>query len=54
MQRKAIGSPSALDGSQSEETNVNQDRHMGQGRAEDIRLNWPVQGVNKTRGVVEQ
>lgn len=51
MQRKAIGSLSALDGSQSEETNVNQDRHMGQGRAEDIR---PVQRVNKTRGVVEQ
>lgn len=53
MQRKGIGSPSVLDGSESEDTNVNQERHIGQDRAEDVRLSWPVQGVNKTRGVVD-
>lgn len=53
-QRKATGRPSTLDGCQSEEGDMCQDRQTRQDRAEDVHLSWPAQGADEAWGVVER
>lgn len=54
MQRKAMGRLSTLEGCQSEERDMGQERQTRQDRAEDVQLSWSVQGADETWGVVEQ